>query len=716
MSVDSAAGLHSRFEAAAAEHPGSIAVIDGTREITYADLDGRSAAVAAHLRQWSAGPESLVGVCMQRGADLVVAMLGILRSGAAYVPLDPAYPRERIDFILGDAHVDVVVTDAASAELVGSAKTLLLSELPDGGAPGLPDDVAFQSAATHPDRLAYLIYTSGSTGRPKAVAITHGNATSMLSWAAGWWDTEDLSGVLASTSVCFDLSVFEIFLPLSHAGTVIMAPDVLALPDLPARERVRLVNTVPSAMNQLVRAGLLPETVRTVNLAGERLPRPLADQIYALPHVQRLWNLYGPSEDTTYSTFGLVPRADDTEPSIGEPIDGTDAWVLDGDLQIAGDGEVGELYLSGPGVARGYLNRPSLTADRFLPDPFRGVPGRRMYRTGDLVRWHRGGLLLLGRTDHQVKVRGHRIELGEVDAVLTRHPCVAAAVTITDVDAAEQARLVSYLQLAREVEIADLRSWLTERLPSYAVPAVLMVLDALPTTPNGKLDRAALPPPLVEREQGGARYIPPVSPLEQQLAALWAELLGVDRVGLADRFDDVGGHSLLALRMLGLISVELATSVPLGEFLAAPTVAALAGLVESHRGSLVGTPLRGGLGSSPGPVSPVEGDFWFTEQIVRASSIYTLPLRFRVHGRIEAVRIGDALSAVVARHDALRTAYTELDGQVVATVIDPYPVELIVVELATTPRQPGRVRPSAAGRRPRGRRSTSRPGGCCGRC
>ncbi|MBA3277562.1 MAG: amino acid adenylation domain-containing protein [Geodermatophilaceae bacterium] len=690
-------GLHSRFEAAAAAQPESIALIDGERHVTYRELDRRSAVVAAHLQQRSSDAENLVGVCLQRGADLVVALLGILRSGAAYVPLDPAYPRDRIDFILGDADVDVVITDVASAELVAGAKTVLISELPYGGHDDIPGDVAeeatdggqserpygvaFRTPVTQPDRLAYLIYTSGSTGRPKAVAITHGNATAMLSWATGWWDPEDLSGVLASTSVCFDLSVFEIFLPLSHGGTVILAEDALALPELPARDRVRLVNTVPSAMNQLVLAGLLPETVRTVNLAGEALPRQLADQIYALPHVQRLWNLYGPSEDTTYSTFGLVPRADDAEPSIGRPIDGTQAWVLDADLQLVGGGEVGELYLSGTGVARGYLHRPGLTADRFLPDPFSGVRGGRMYRTGDLARWHRGELMFLGRTDHQVKIRGHRIELGEVDAVLVRHPAVAAAVTISDVDAADEARLVSYVQLASDVDIAELRLWLSERLPSYAVPAVLMALDVLPTTPNGKVDRAALPAPVVEREQSRTRYVAPVSALEHQLAAIWVELLGVDRVGSADRFDALGGHSLLAMRMLGRIAAELSTLVPLGAFLAAPTVAALAGLVEAHRGSPAGIALHGGVGTSPGPLSPVEEDFWFSEQMVRASSMYTVPLRFRVRGRIDAARIGNALSAVVARHDALRTAYTELDGQVVATVIDPYPVDLTVVDV-----------------------------------
>jgi len=682
--ADRQGGLHSLVEVAAAANPTAVALVDGEEEISYQELDRRSAALAAHLRQRGVGVESLVGVCMQRGTDLVVALLGILRAGAAYVPLDPEYPRDRIDFIVDDSALGIVVTDVTSAALVDGADTLLLAELA-----GVASDQPAERVTTHPGQLAYLIYTSGSTGRPKAVAITHGNATAMLAWAARWWDEEDLSGVLASTSVCFDLSVYEIFLPLAYGGTVILAPDALALPELPARERVRLVNTVPSAMNQLVRGGLLPETVRTVNLAGEPLTRRLADQVYTLSHVQRLWNLYGPSEDTTYSTFALVARAGDTEPSIGRPIDGTDSWVLDEELQPVDDGEVGELYLSGAGVARGYLRRPGLTADRFLPDPFSGESGARMYRTGDLVRRHRGELMFLGRSDHQVKVRGHRIELGEVDAVLVRHPAVAAAVTVSDLDAADEARLVSYLVPAGEespgvaagVDVADLRLWLGERLPTYAVPAVLMTLPALPRTPNGKVDRAALPAPQLERDQSGARYVPPVTALEQELAQIWMDLLGVDQVGLVDRFDDLGGHSLLALRMLGRIEAQLSTSVPLAGFLATPTLGALADLVESHRGSLTGTPLRRGVGTSPGPLSPVQEDFWFSEQFVTASSMYTVPLRFRVRGRIDADRLAEALSGVVGRHEALRTAYTETAGQVVATVIEPYPVDVSVVDL-----------------------------------
>ncbi|MBA3524697.1 MAG: AMP-binding protein, partial [Geodermatophilaceae bacterium] len=387
----------------------------------------------------------------------------------------------------------------------------------------------------------------------------------------------------------------------------------------------------------------------------------------------------------------LVPRVGSDEPAIGRPIDGTDARVLDADLLPVDDGEVGELFLSGRGVARGYLGRPGLTADRFLPDPWAARPGTRMYRTGDLVRRHRGELMFLGRSDSQVKIRGHRIEMGEIDAVLVRHLGVSDAVTVCDQDAAGEARLVTYAESTPELSadsgIADLRQWLGDRLPDYAVPGVLMVLSRLPRTPNGKVDRAVLPAPEVDRAQSGVRYVAPVTPLETQLAAMWSDLLGVDQVGLADRFDDLGGHSLLAGALLGQIETRLDTSVPLSVFLAAPTPAGLAAAVETRRGIRTDVPLVAGAGVSPGPLSPVQEDFWFSEQLPGPpNAAYTVPVRLRVRTRrpdavIDATALNAALNAVVARHEALRTAFTESAGEVRATVVAPYPVDMPETDL-----------------------------------
>ena len=451
-------------------------------------------------------------------------------------------------------------------------------------------DAEVPPPAPQPGNLAYLIYTSGSTGRPKAVAITHASAGALVRWAAAAFAPEELAGVLAATSIAFDLSVFELFVPLSLGGTVILAENALALPALPARGAVTLVNTVPSAMTELVREGGLPASVRTVNLAGEPLPGSLARQVFAAG-VGRLLNLYGPSEDTTYSTWATVVPGDPGEPAIGRPLPGSCAYVVDAGRELAPLGVPGELWLGGGGLARGYLGRPELTAERFVPDPWSGVPGARLYRTGDLVRWlPAGGLGYLGRLDHQVKIRGFRIELGEIETVLAAHPGVAQAAVLAHGEGQGGRRLVALVAYVaarpgRELTGAELRTFLGARLPEYMLPAVVL-LDELPLSPNGKVDRralAALPASaarLPEGEAEGRR-----SPVESTIAAVWAELLGagtagaagaVPTFGLGDNFFDLGGHSLLATQVVSRLRETLGVDLPVRAVFEAPTIAALA--------------------------------------------------------------------------------------------------------------------------------------------
>ncbi len=539
------------FAEQAARTPGATALVVGLTRLTYGDLAARVDRLARRLAAQGVGPEVGVALFLPRTADLVVAMLATLSAGGFYVPLDPAYPAERLAFLIRDSGAAVLVTTSALAPEApaGAARTIRL----DGPEAPLPSPLSMQRAL--PANLAYLIYTSGSTGRPKAVGIAHASASLLVRWAQGVFSEAERSAVLAATSIAFDLSVFEIFLPLSSGGTVILADNVLALTELPARAEVTLVNTVPSALAELLRLGALPPSVRTVNLAGEALPRGLADQVHALPTVERLYNLYGPSEDTTYSTFAEVERRSRRSPGIGRPVAGTSAYVLGGGLGAGAAeplpvGVPGELYLGGGGLARGYLGRPELTAERFVPDPFSGGSGARLYRTGDLVRRRpTGDLDFLGRRDHQVKVRGFRIELGEIESALAACPGVAAVAVLARRDGSSDLRLVAYIA-PETPSAAALRGALEQRLPHYMIPALWVFLPSLPQTPHGKLDRRALPAPRPERPEAESAYRAPRGRVEEILAEVWAEVLGLPRVGVLDNFFALGGDSILTIQVV----------------------------------------------------------------------------------------------------------------------------------------------------------------------
>jgi amino acid adenylation domain-containing protein len=437
-----------------------------------------------------------------------------------------------------------------------------------------------------PDNLAYVIFTSGSTGQPKGVAITHHSAATLLYWSRDTFDQQVLSGVLASTSICFDLSVFELFAPLSWGGRVLLAETALELPQLSARKEVRLVNTVPSAMAELLRDNSVPESVVAVALAGEPFPRRLADEIYNKTQVEQVWNLYGPTEDTTYSTAERVGQAA-PDLTIGRPIANTQAYVLDAQGRLTPVGVAGELYLGGEGLARGYLNRPALTAERFVPDPFGNGAGSRLYRTGDLVRYLTDGRLeFLGRADQQVKVRGYRIELGEIESVLRGHPRVQEAVVIAGEDGGGLKRLIGYV-VSRDGEVvgvSELREHLRERLPEYMVPSGWVMLEKMPLTPNGKVDRRALAAVESRGVEEGRSYVAPRTATEELLAGIWLQVLGVERVGVTDNFFELGGHSLLATRVISQVKEIFHVDVSLRYLFEMPTVeglaAALAGSLE----------------------------------------------------------------------------------------------------------------------------------------
>ncbi|HVH12822.1 MAG TPA: amino acid adenylation domain-containing protein, partial [Longimicrobium sp.] len=426
------ASLHGLFEAQVRRTPDAPALLHDGEILTYAALNARANRIAHHLRGLGIGPETRVGICLGRSVDLVAGILGILKAGGAYVPLDPAWPAERLAFMLEDSAAGVLVTEAATAGVLPALPELRVVRMDADAAAIARESTENPVSGTGPGNLAYLIYTSGSTGRPKGVAIEHESAAALMAWGWGTFGAEELDGVLASTSVCFDMSVFEIFTPLTRGGRVVLVENALALPSSPHAGEVRLVDTVSSAMRALVATDGLPASVRTVNLGGEFVAQDLVESLYARG-VERVYDLYGPSEDTTFSTVAL--RRPGATPSIGTAIPNSRAWVVDAGLRMVPAGVAGEACLAGKGLARGYLGRPALTAERFVPDPFSTEPGGRMYRTGDRVRWRSDGTLeYQGRMDHQVKIRGFRVEPGEIESLLRRHPGVADCAVVARVE------------------------------------------------------------------------------------------------------------------------------------------------------------------------------------------------------------------------------------------------------------------------------------------
>ncbi len=673
--------VHELFEEQVRRNAAVVAVEFEGQQLTYGELNRRANQLGHYLRRAGIGPEVRVGICMERSLEMVIGLLGILKAGGAYVALDPHYPMERLQFIANDSSIAALLTQSSSlVQLAGLAKVICLdkelAEIAHESGENIP-------LLLQPENLAYVIYTSGSTGRPRGVAIQHDSANVLLQWAREVFSTEELSGVLASTSICFDISVFEIFAPLSWGGKTIVVRDALNLAEMGPEPGVKLLNTVPSAMAELLRIQGVPASIRTVNLAGEALPPNTVNQIFDELKVERVFNLYGPSEDTTYSTYACFEKGQvDGRVPIGKPISNTQAYVLNREYQPVPVGVVGELYLGGQGITRGYLNRPELTAEKFVPNPFSERGGERLYRTGDQVRWgQNGNLEFLGRLDQQVKVRGYRIELEEIEAALQAHDGVRACAVIVREDQPAEKRIVAYV-VKNGAGKADFREFLKQRLPDYMVPSAFVELEQLPLTPNGKVDRKALPVPEIEwSERKG--YVGPRNGEEEILCGLFAEVLNRDRVGVHDDFFAIGGHSLLATRLLSRIRATLGVEIALRSVFESPTIAGLASQLQNDRRS---QQLQIALQRHPkaerAPLSYSQRRLWFINELQGSSAEYNMPEALRLRGRLDVNALRRALQTIVDRHEILRTYFREEQGEPVQIIAPSLALEIPIENLS----------------------------------
>ena len=664
------------FADVVAAHPDAVAVVDAERELTYAELAERVERLAAGLRARGVGRGDRVGVCLERGADSVVALLAVVRAGGVYLPLDPAYPGERLEFMVADAGARLVVADARTADRV-----------PDGTAVLRPDEerttgeAAPAADGTGLDDAAYVIYTSGSTGTPKGVVVTHRGIAALARTQRVRMRVRSDSRVLQFASPSFDASVFEVCMALLNGAALVVQPRERLLGDALVRTlrgyRITHVTLPPAVL-----PGLSPDDLGPVTdliVAGEACP---AEQVARFAPGRRVFNGYGPTEATVCATMS-APLSGDTAPPLGDPVAGTRVYVLDDWLRPVGAGVSGELYIAGEGVARGYHGRSGLTASRFVADPF-GPPGARMYRSGDLVRVRADGELeFLGRVDDQVKIRGFRIEPGEVETALTALPEIAQAVVVVDRTPLGR-RLVGYAVPATD-DAADpelLRKRAADVLPDHMVPAAVVPVDTIPLNANGKVDRRALP---AVDWSGGAGYTAPRDDTEQRLADLWTDLLGVAEVGVHDDFFRSGGDSVGAIRLVSRIADVFGVRLPPRTVFDRPTVAGLAEALRSAGTAgpvsrITPVPRDGEL-----PMSAAQRRLWFLDRYESGGAEYNSGGALRLTGPLDATALRTALDALVHRHEALRTTFHDRGGRPVQVVHPPAGAPLEVADLSAHP-------------------------------
>ncbi|HEX2207619.1 MAG TPA: amino acid adenylation domain-containing protein, partial [Longimicrobium sp.] len=688
--------LHAAFAAQAARTPDAPALTFGDRTMTYAELDARASALARRLRARGAGADVLVGLCVERSLETVIGILGILKAGAAYLPLDPAYPDDRLAWMLGDSGAHLVVTSGDTYHRLPPAVERVWmdeDETQDDPADFLTN---LTPAEVSPDALAYVIYTSGSTGRPKGVQVTHANVMRLMTGTDAWFGFGAQDVWTLFHSYAFDFSVWEIWGALLYGGRLVVVPfevsrDPTRFHALLRDERVTVLNQTPSAYRQLIRADdeaaaagdVADLALRYVIFGGEALdPASLRSWVDRRGADRpRLVNMYGITETTVHVTYRVISEDDvrgGSASPIGIPIPDLAVHLLDRRGRLVPIGLAGEMYVGGGGVARGYLHRPELTARRFVPDPFSGDADARLYRSGDLARRRADGSLeFLGRADDQVKVRGFRIELGEIESVLLEHPAVREAVVLARGEGDER-RLVAWTVASADVTAAELRAHLLAHLPEYMVPGAFVPVERLPLTRNGKVDRRALPQPEAA-DVAGAEYVGPRTQTEQLVAALWAELVGVERVGATDRFFDLGGQSLLATRAVARVREALGVEVPVRAVFEHPALGAFAAEVDRLLRASAGVeapPIRPADRTGDLPLSFAQERLWFVDRLEPGSPVYHMPFHYLLRGPLSVDALRAAFTEIVRRHETLRTALPFTGEQPVQRILPPASFDL----------------------------------------
>jgi amino acid adenylation domain-containing protein/non-ribosomal peptide synthase protein (TIGR01720 family) len=727
--------IQALFEAQVERSPDAVAVVFEDQQLTYQQLNQRANQLAHHLRKLGVGPEVLVGLCMERSLEMTIGLLGILKAGGAYVPLDPSYPKERSAFMLVNSQAPVLLTQQRLVEMLPQQQTKLVCLDTDWeNITQEPKDNPVSGAT--PENLAYTIYTSGSTGKPKGVQVLHRAVVNFLTSMRLSPGLTDQDTLLSVTTLSFDIAALELFLPLIVGARVVVASrevgaDGAQLLKLLADSAATVMQATPATWRLLLESGWQGNHQLKILCGGEALPQELAKQL--LIRGATLWNLYGPTETTIWSAIHQV-KAEEGSVPIGRPIANTQIYLLDRHLQPVPIGVPGELCIGGDGLTRGYLNRPDLVAEKFIPSPYSTLqqtagtpaassqePGARLYRTGDLARYRFDGTIeFLGRIDHQVKIRGFRIELGEIEAVLSQHPAVRAiAVAAIDTilhslqgdvfDSNENRynqRLVAYVVPHQQSvpTTSELRRFLKEQLPDYMVPTAFVMLDTLPLTPNGKVDRRALPAPdTASRSDESVAYVAPRTPVEQKLTAIWALVLGLDRVSIYDNFFELGGHSLLATQLIAKVHEAFQVQLPLRSLFELPTIASFSEQIYQIQNSGAApqepaiVPLsrqsrRVTLSSLTGttddslafPASFAQQRLWFLDQLEPGSSKYNIFAAVRISGQLNVTTLEQSFNELVQRHEALRTTFATVDGQPVQVIHPMLDFRLSIVDFTTT--------------------------------